>query len=210
MLFRCCSVVVVAYYACHACVVFPPTLFLPASFLALTAAVDQFLGSGVSTHPKHCSTLLTILWHHRHPDPRFEDPKILLGELTEVDPLIRLEIESELSAVPAVSSARPCIRRATHHWYSASTIVMGRPRCATFSRQMYRASCSSRSFCCTRLGVSSCREHCCYDSLLLFGALCRLGKDALGHNLLRQRSSTLRGAAHGAVHLSSAHARKQR
>lgn len=34
----------------------------------------------------------------------------------------------------------------THHWYSASTMAMGRPLCATLSRQIINASCSSRNF----------------------------------------------------------------
>lgn len=35
-----------------------------------------------------------------HPDPRFENPKVLFGKIPEINTLIRLEVECEFASIP--------------------------------------------------------------------------------------------------------------
>lgn len=44
--------------------------------------------------------VLTIFGYHTHPDPRFENPKVLFGKIPEINTLIRLEVECEFASIP--------------------------------------------------------------------------------------------------------------
>lgn len=40
--------------------------------------------------------------YHTHPDPRFENPKVLFGKIPEINTLIRLEVECEFASIPGI------------------------------------------------------------------------------------------------------------
>lgn len=44
--------------------------------------------------------VLTVFGYHAHPNPGFEDPKVLLGKIPKINTLVGFEVESELASIP--------------------------------------------------------------------------------------------------------------
>jgi hypothetical protein len=100
----------------------------PVSYLKLAL---QLLDSG---HPPRIYCLSqarlseakrTVL---RHPDSRFENPKVLLCQFSKIDPFVGLEVKRQLASIPVCQILLSSKDHETHHWYSASTMTMGKPR----------------------------------------------------------------------------------
>lgn len=84
--------------------------------------------------------VLTIFGYHTHPDPRFENPKVLFGKIPKINTLVRLEVKGEFASIPD-KGQYDGIRRKKMEWRNELTTD-------TLHRQFASASPSVRPFLC--------------------------------------------------------------